>query len=81
MGKDNGGDLAYLRCGSQGGLLGGGLTFRLRLEAGVEVSQGKAGVEEHFRLWEQRRRDDLGGPEGLVTDSWSGLLMAGSCGS
>lgn len=37
MGKDNGGDLAYLRCGNQGGLLGGGLTFRLRLEAGVEV--------------------------------------------
>ena len=38
MGKDNGGDLAYLRCGSQGGLLGGGLTSRPRPEAGVEVS-------------------------------------------
>lgn len=54
------------------------MTFRPRPEAGVEAGQGTAGVEEHFRRWEQRRRDDLGGPEGPVAGSWSGLLMAGS---
>lgn len=30
------------------------VTFRLRLEAGVEVSQGKAGGEERSRLWNSR---------------------------
>lgn len=58
--------------------------FRLRPEAGVEVSWGRPGEEECSMLWGQqwkRRRGRalcLARPEGPVADSWSGILMAGS---
>lgn len=50
MSKDNKGDPAHLRCGVREDFFEE-VTFRRRLEAGVEVSQGKAGGEERSRLF------------------------------